>query len=221
MTDETDEDGFLSRWSRRKRRAVEADAEDTVAPESAEPEGEADADLTDAEILAKYNLPDPETLLPGDDHAAFLRAPIPLHLQRVALRKLWRSNPVLAVLDGLNDYDTDFTGDTVAKGTLKTAYKVGRGFLKDLPETGEEPVSVAETEATAVPETSLGPEEAGEDDASGETEETPASATGQGADAVSDALDPDMDTQGDDVPATATRRRMAFRFSDKDDDRSR
>ena len=44
---------------------------------------------------------------------------------------MWQSNPTLAVLDGLNDYDEDYTDAALAVEVLQTAYKVGRGFLTD------------------------------------------------------------------------------------------
>ena len=54
---------------------------------------------------------------------------VPEVLRRQALRKLWRLNPVLANLDGLNDYDEDFTLATTAIAELKTVYKVGKGMF--------------------------------------------------------------------------------------------
>ncbi len=120
------DDRFLTRWSRRKRKAAsEPDAAEskqysTNAP--AEDAGvETPADRTDEEVLAHLGLKDPDLLEPGDDFSAFMREAVPQHIRRRALRRLWRSNPVLANLDGLNDYDTDFTGDSVAPGALKTA----------------------------------------------------------------------------------------------------
>jgi hypothetical protein len=139
-------DGFLSRWSRRKQSAaIEPDDPDAV-PEDAAADGagdaeeaaladtEADEELSDAEILEKYDLRDPDELGPGDDFSGFMRAAIPEHLRRRALRTLWRSNPVLANLDGLNDYDGDWTGGSVPAGQLKTAYRVGMGFVRDVAE---------------------------------------------------------------------------------------
>lgn len=74
---------------------------------------------------------------PGDDFRAFLQTAVPDHLRRRALRRLWVSNPVLANLDGLNDYDGDFTGGSVAQGMLKTAYQVGRGIVKQAADVAE------------------------------------------------------------------------------------
>ncbi|MDM7947783.1 MAG: DUF3306 domain-containing protein, partial [Oceanibaculum nanhaiense] len=52
-------------------------------------------------------------------------------LQRKALRKLWASDPVLACLDGLNDYEEDFTDAATVIEGMKSSYQVGRGFLTD------------------------------------------------------------------------------------------
>ena len=143
------EDGFLSRWSKRKKAVAEAEAveeeelraEQVSAADEAEAGAEDDEELTDEQILEKYGLKDPDTLEEGDDFAGFLRAAIPEHLRRRALRRLWRSNPVLANLDGLNDYDGDWTGGSVPAGEqLKTAYRVGTGYLRKLVEaTDDEP----------------------------------------------------------------------------------
>ncbi len=133
-----EEDGFLGRWSRMKRAGDVAPAEPSP-PEEAAPEPEPPAaapEETDAEILARLDLPDPDLLQPGDEFARYLRAPLPPHLKRRAMRRLWRSNPVLANLDGLNDYDTDFTGDSVPAGTLKTAWEIGRGFVGKAQDAG-------------------------------------------------------------------------------------
>ena len=140
------DDGFLSRWSKRKKAVAESEAaEEEQAPASVADAGDAEAadeaPLSDEELLEKYGLKDPDTLEEGDDFAGFLRAAIPEHLRRRALRRLWRSNPVLANLDGLNDYDGDWTGGSVPAGEqLKTAYRVGTGYLRKLVEaTDDEP----------------------------------------------------------------------------------
>jgi hypothetical protein len=46
------------------------------------------------------------------------------------MRQLWRLNPVLANLDGLNDYDGDFTNAATDAPGVKTAYQVGKGLLR-------------------------------------------------------------------------------------------
>ncbi len=148
-----EEDGFLGRWSRLKRAGGEAPTE-AAPPEEAVPAPEPPAaapEETDAEILARLDLPDPDLLQPGDDFARYLRAPLPSHLKRRAMRRLWRSNPVLANLDGLNDYDTDFTGDSVPAGALKTAWEIGRGFVGQAQDTPL-PDARAEVAPTVLPD---------------------------------------------------------------------
>lgn len=149
-------EGRMSRWSRRKRQAAAAERREpepqAPAAETGGEQGSEDlAGLPDAEVLKRLGLKDPDEMQPGDDFAAFLGKAVPEHLRRRALRRLWRSNPVLANLDGLNDYDTDFTGDTVAPGLLKTAYRVGSGLVRDLPEAAEdaERPEAAETDTAA------------------------------------------------------------------------
>ena len=139
-------DDFLSRWSSRKRavteeEAAEARAEsDAPADPAAVPSDatESKAGESEEEILARFNLPSPESLGPGDDYSGFMQSGVPEFLRRRALRRLWRSNPVLANLDGLNDYDEDFTSPEETMKVLKTAYQVGRGFLTDPTEDTRE-----------------------------------------------------------------------------------
>ena len=84
--------------------------------------------LSDSEVLEKLNLPDPETMKAGDDFKAFLAKTVPEHIRKRALRKLWVSNPILANLDGMNEYDDDFTLATSALEKFATNYVVGKGF---------------------------------------------------------------------------------------------
>jgi hypothetical protein len=129
MTDR--DDNPFSRWSRRKLRAAEErETKEVQAPDPvAEPETEED----EAELLERLQLPVPERMKEGDDFSVFMKAGVPEFLRRRALRVLWRSNPVLANLDGLNDYDDDFTSPELTQKVLATGYKVGRGFLRQEP----------------------------------------------------------------------------------------
>ena len=83
-----------------------------------------------------------EDLTPESDYTQFLADDVPEALKRAALRKLWTSDPVLACLDGLNDYEEDFNVIDTAISAADTSYKVGRGFLDmDEPEVAETPSS--------------------------------------------------------------------------------
>ncbi|QDL92437.1 DUF3306 domain-containing protein [Paroceanicella profunda] len=157
--------GFLDRWSRRKRRAEAPEAEpaeagpgapsppEAVAAPGAEAEAAFPPEATDAEILETLGLPDPDRMQPGDDFSAFMRGAVPRRLRNRALRRLWASNPVLACLDGLNDYEEDFTDAAKVMPGLKTAYKVGRGMLDQmsatLPDTAADTAPDPEDRAAA------------------------------------------------------------------------
>lgn len=66
------------------------------------------------------------------DYTRFMKSGVPEAVRKRALRMLWGSNPILANIDGLNDYDEDFTDAALAvKGLLKTSYKAGSGYLTD------------------------------------------------------------------------------------------
>ena len=117
-----------SLWSRR-RAAVAAEAEAERALQEELTQKEAQAGKTDEEILAALDLPDPDTLQMGDDFKAFMSRAVPEHLRKKALRQLWRSNPVLACVDGLNDYDEDYLTGSFGNDPIKTTYQVGKGLL--------------------------------------------------------------------------------------------
>jgi hypothetical protein len=123
-------------WSRRQA-AVAAEA---VAEQRALAERDADlreaevAEQSDAEILAELELPEPESLVEGDDFKVFLTDQVPARIKTRALRHLWRANPVLACVDGLVDYGEDFTDAACVIEGLQTAYQVGKGMTRHVDE---------------------------------------------------------------------------------------
>lgn len=140
-------DSFLSRWSRRKAEAREKERqeetlalslddapEETAAPALADPECPPAAAPT-AEDDEPLELPDIDSLTADSDYTVFLRDKVPAALRKQALRKLWRSDPVLANLDGLNDYDEDFRNPAVTGAAVRTAYNALRGYAR--PEDDE------------------------------------------------------------------------------------
>jgi len=138
MTD--DKKGFASRWSQRKVAARTEDAPETQVPEKVAhlPETEetqtaVKEDKTDTELLTEADFDDVdfEALDKSSDYTRFIQSNVPEEIQKKALRKLWESDSVFEVLDGMNDYDEDFTGDGLAGKVFKSAYKVGRGFMTD------------------------------------------------------------------------------------------
>lgn len=141
------DDDLFSRWSRRKRAVAKEEAEEVVPVEEAPAPEDVPEDEDEAELLARLKLPLPESLKQGDDFTAFMAPGVPGFLKKRALRVLWGSNPVLANIDGLNDYDEDFTSPEMTKKIVATGYQVGRGFLRDIvkevvEEEGEAAVEV-------------------------------------------------------------------------------
>ena len=117
-------------WSRR-RAAVAAETQSETAQVEERQQKELES-KTDREILAELNLPEPETLRPGDNVSGFMGKGVPERLRRRALRHLWKVNPELANLDGLVDYGEDFTDAATVMANLQTAYQVGKGMLEHL-----------------------------------------------------------------------------------------
>ena len=136
---------IASSWSRRRAAvAAEAKAEVRAAEEALhEKEQAALCDKPDEEILESLGLPDPDSLVCGDDFKAFLSKAVPAHLRKRALRKLWVSNPVLACVDGLNDYDDDYLTGSFGQEPIKTTYQVGKGMLAHLLEIDRQKESAA------------------------------------------------------------------------------
>lgn len=152
-------------WSRR-RAGVAAEAEAEKAALDARhlaAEQAALEEKPDEEILAELGLPDPDTLGPGDDFSAFMAKAVPDRIRRLALRKLWRTNPVLANVDMLVDYGEDFTDSAVVIENLQTTYQVGKGMLRHVQEMArqaEEKERLADAEPEQDPEFTEGDAEA-------------------------------------------------------------
>ena len=155
--DKDDDQGFLSRWSQRKR-SVEQEAEESgtaaaaVADETAARQDREDGDgAAQGKAIDPAELPDIDSLGEGSDFSVFMQEGVPEALQRQALRKLWRLNPIFGHLDGLNDYDLDYTNAATVVENLKTMYQVGKGMV--LPEEEEdEGEAAAEAAADEAPE---------------------------------------------------------------------
>ncbi len=163
---EDGEEGFLSRWSRKKQEArhepavVEADGSvadvantiDSPAAELESVESPAERELTDEDM------PPLESLDENSDVSPFLSAGVSEALRRAALRKLFRSAK-FNVCDGLDDYAEDYTkfaplGNTI---TADMKYHMERALEKLRAEEGE---SAPETEGQE-------PVRAGSDDEQG------------------------------------------------------
>jgi hypothetical protein len=136
----------LSRWSQRKRAAArgvpveDAPGDRRGEEQAALPPGQlpeaaaAGADANPAADEAMPALPPVEELTAESDYTVFLGEKVPEALKHAALRKLWRSDPVLANLDGLNDYDEDYNLVDSLITSVQSAYKAGKGYAEEAEE---------------------------------------------------------------------------------------
>jgi hypothetical protein len=174
------EGGFLSRWSDRKNQIAKGGdvPDEGPAPEIAEDsiiEDEEDAALTDAELLEKYDLPDPEVVTEESGLEQFLNGRgLPGRVRQMALRRLWRLNPLFGVVDDMVEYGEDYTDAATVIEGMKTAYTVGKGYAKEVvePEETEANEGGDEAEGTDKVEdkTDDKVEDKTEDETEGETE---------------------------------------------------
>jgi hypothetical protein len=152
-----EQEGFLTRWSRRKAQALrgeelpepEADeveaaaqAAETVSESPLEAGEAADAAATGEAPDALPELPPLDSLGADSDYSAFLGKGVPADLRQQALRKLFHSDK-FNIRDGLDDYDLDFSnpeplGDII---TAEMRYRIERELerLAGLDEDDEIP----------------------------------------------------------------------------------
>ena len=145
------QEGFISRWSKKKSNnksdvniltekenvnkitKLENDDEIHVSSEIAD-ESEYD-ELNDEELLEKFNLPNPENIKKEKGLDLFFKDGIPDRLRQIALRKVWKLNPIIRFADAeINDYHEDFTDAATVIEGMQTAYQVGRGYLSEIIE---------------------------------------------------------------------------------------
>jgi hypothetical protein len=206
-------EGPIQRWSRLKRTQTvprektgrgaaapvppeEAGGREVAAPTDADQRENSPAPEPPQEPREPQEpdaLPDIDSLDKDSDFSVFLRQGVPEEIRRRALRVLWRSDPVLANLDGLNDYDEDFTVVHTVADAVRTAYKVGKGYLDDEEEAKATDQADA-AEGTAEPMDPAPSERI----AASESDQT----TGEGT-----STKPDTDTAGEATVAGAGRGR--------------
>jgi len=216
---------FLSRWSARKqeaRTAGDAPRPDEETPPTAEPavSPEELESLSDAELCQRLGLPDPETLQEGDDFKAFLDSRVPERLKRIALRRLWRSNPLFNIRDGLDDYDEDYRAIHASTDAVKTLYRVGEGFMKQLPGDAEANATneAADDDATSPIEKNVAMRDICAPECDSDAPENMASQCGEDVEPLNSEAD--ADETGCGGRSRITSRRMSFRFVEKPNKRA-
>ncbi|MGB2257978.1 MAG: DUF3306 domain-containing protein [Candidatus Puniceispirillaceae bacterium] len=191
------ESGFLTRWSARKTQiaqglevpeeaaddaALAADDADHQAAESDE-----DAALSDAELLEKYELPDPAEIEEEAGLDKFFDGKTPERLRQMALRRLWRINPFFGFVDEMVEYGEDYTDAATVIEGMQTAYQAGKGYLQKVLSPEEEAAEQAKLAAEEAPsaendENATDSDKPTEDTPEETPEESPEAQTGAEAD---------------------------------------
>lgn len=140
--------GFLSRWARLKAESQAADTPPAPAPlpdapAAAPPAVAGEATAADTaptegeEPFDLDSLPAVDSLTAESDYSVFMDARVPGDLRARALRKLWASDPVFAVRDGLLDYDEDFGAASRTGQVVTSAWDALTGYAAQ-EEAGED-----------------------------------------------------------------------------------
>ena len=138
------DENFLARWSKRKLSGKTAETiddskeiENLSEDESPANYGEIadeniDDEITDEELLAEYELTHPEEINDPEKLDDFFSRPVPDRLKQLAMRRMWRINPLFRFADEMVEYGEDYTDAATVVPDLKTAYQVGKGYFDKL-----------------------------------------------------------------------------------------
>jgi hypothetical protein len=163
----SDPENFLTRWSRRKRAAVEDVPATPPAvpanPVESAPEGQGDgklrepssardaaSDKSEEPAFDVTRLPPIDSITAETDIRAFLAPGVPPELTRAALRRLWTADPTIRDFVGLAENAWDFTAPDAIAGfgplemTDELRRAVARMFDRELEsEADEKPAPTA------------------------------------------------------------------------------
>jgi hypothetical protein len=155
-------DGFLKRWSRRKRAGelpAPADPAAAAASTAAPAPGAAaaaapamlPAEQPPVEPVDPATLPPIESLGAGSDYTMFLRQGVPEALRRAALRRAWESDPVIRDFRTPAEYDWDFNAP---EWSTPLSAEESRALLdKILPSAEPKPATPVPAPPTPTPPT--------------------------------------------------------------------
>ncbi len=138
------DDGFLARWSRRKRSAA-ATARQSAKPENAEDSATSKTAATALPAEETRSLFDPEGLAPidsigtGSDIRPFLVAGVPADLVRAALRRAWSADPAIRDFIGLSENSWDFNAPGGVPGFGSLTAEETRRLLAQVMENTASP----------------------------------------------------------------------------------
>ena len=160
-SDDDQEGGFLQRWSKRKAAiknenpalADDESLDDQNQALAAEEKPEAsleaaEDDLTDEDLCAKYELTHPDQCDDPEELDDFFNRPLPDRLKQLAMRRMWRLNPLFRFADEMVEYGENYTDAATVLPDMQSAYKVGKGYFdKLMAEKAEAEDAVAEDAA--------------------------------------------------------------------------
>ena len=95
----------------------------------------------------QFDLPDPETVDDEEGLSRFFDGKVPDRLRQIALRRLWRINPLFAVVDDMVEYGEDYTDAATVVDGLQSAYQAGKGYMEKLAREAEAAKEAEEADA--------------------------------------------------------------------------
>ena len=145
-------ESFISRWSKRKSGVVSAENNQELNENFKKEEGKNKKktnkedtkdnnydELNDQELLEKFKLPNPDKIKKEKGLDVFFKDGVPDRLRQIALRRVWKLNPIIRFADSeINDYHEDFTDAATVIEGMQTAYQVGKGYLSEILEKKDE-----------------------------------------------------------------------------------
>ena len=145
-------ESFISRWSKRKSGNVSVeknpeqksyeieDVKNKKKLSTKDKKDESDyEELNDEELLEKFKLPNPDKIKKEKGLDVFFKDGVPDRLRQIALRRVWKLNPIIRFADAeINDYHEDFTDAATVIEGMQTAYQVGKGYLTEMLENKDE-----------------------------------------------------------------------------------
>jgi hypothetical protein len=162
-------DNFLSRWSRRKRHAVDAQLEKTSGGQASvepTPAGEqkqskpaSAPSKPGAPEFDVSSLPPIDSIGPGTDLSAFMQSDVPLALRHAALRRAWSADPAIRDFMGPTENYWDAVGPDGIPGFgdldpgLDVKRMVSELFGEKAPEAPESPPVTTDKSAEIIEDT--------------------------------------------------------------------
>ena len=142
-------ESFISRWSKRKSgnvsdeenaelKSYEIENKKKLSIKDKKDESDYE-ELNDEELLEKFKLPNPDKIKKEKGLDVFFKDGVPDRLRQIALRRVWKLNPIIRFADAeINDYHEDFTDAATVIEGMQTAYQVGKGYLTEMLENKDE-----------------------------------------------------------------------------------